>query len=115
MQITLNFEPIVIKDEHGNTVIEAQLFDLYYFCGNVLAQKEIQGLTAEEKYGLLAEALNEKYGASFTWGSASRLVTAMEETLYELKKNGEVANPHPPTSKKQSNLVGEEEFEELPM
>jgi len=90
MELTLQIEPVVVKDENGDQVLEAPLLDLYYFCANVLTS--VRGKPNEEQYAAVAAALNERYelGDKFTWGAACLLVIKVEQAINELKKNGEL-------------------------
>lgn len=94
MELSLNIDPVIVRDQHGEVILNAALFDLFYLIGAVMVRPEVKAMTSNnEQMQAIADELNQVYKTSLTWGAAKEIVVAVESEVMSLKKNGKGVDP----------------------
>lgn len=95
MEITIPSAAAQIKDEHGNVMLEADLFDLSHFIGHFMAdysrqnpQEDIRnpGMARLQMFKELATQFNTFFNCNITFSRMSQLTVDIESRIQELKK-----------------------------
>lgn len=88
MELTTLTEVIRLKNEDGETLLEAPLMELHHFC--VLTMIEIQENVGEQSYVAIAKlqaaAINKEYQANIAWHHVVQITEYVNQRVEELKK-----------------------------
>lgn len=98
MKLSTTIKTFELNDEAGQKILSAPLMDLYYLIGNAYNTVPTQTpdedgelLTDDEwRFAHVASTINKRYRCNLSWGNIAEFVTAVEDAVASIKKNGSI-------------------------